>query len=122
MGIDIYHKLYTGTEACLYFTEYLDKKLKKFKKKFNQNFIIYTIGIDYTHKIRAIAIVHPWDNFNPEVGKSIVIGRIEREQGIKKAHKGYRRVKYSELKEYNNDTLQWEFIGLPDYVEVGEDK
>jgi len=114
MPIEIHHSLYTGVEACQYFTKYIHKKFEKFRDKYGKKYLIHSIGIDYESKISVIAIVHPWDEFNPEIAKDIITGRIKREKGE------LNRRKYSEVRKFNEKTEKFELVGLPEYIEVGK--
>lgn len=85
MNLIIYHELYTGQEyqLCLdnAFKNYLNKKLEKFKEKYNKDYLIYSIGIDQDNGTMAISVVHPFDDFKNKVATDIVTGRIKRMNG-----------------------------------------
>lgn len=64
------------------FRDLLYKKARKFWEKYRIEKIAFTIARDLINHIDAITILHPWfDIFNPEIGESIVIGRIKRMRG-----------------------------------------
>lgn len=64
------------------FYNLLVEKAEKWKNKgFKYNLIPFTFATDTKHDIWAISILHPWDEFNKEVGEDIVVGRIARQRG-----------------------------------------
>lgn len=79
--------------------EYLQLKLLKFKAKWNIDFLEYTIGYDSLGGI-TIAICEPHDPFYPEIGKQIVIGRLQRLNGILKNKNGTIRKPYCPIPPY----------------------
>ena len=81
----VIHGIYTGHESISNFPIlspyrfYLNKKLCKFLTKYKLNYLFFTIGT--RESISAIAIMHPFDEFNPDIGETIVKGRIKRMLG-----------------------------------------
>jgi CRISPR/Cas system-associated endonuclease Cas1 len=88
--IGVKHKILTMTirengsysiKSVPYFQEYLVKKLKKFYRKYGKKYLIYSIGLDVETETRTVSIVHPFDEFNPEIAEEIIRGRIARMDG-----------------------------------------
>ena len=67
---------------CVKLRDHLETKGRKFSSKYDANYVIFTYGIDPAESIETISICHPvFDDFHPELGESIVIGRISRMRG-----------------------------------------
>jgi len=64
------------------FQNLLFEKAVKFNDRYNIRDIPFTIGNDVDNRIMAIAICYPYfDDFRPDTGENIVIGRIRRMRG-----------------------------------------
>ena len=109
MPIKIIHGIYTGNEVmeeAQDFKDYIIEKHEKFNRKYDQNFVVFSVGIDLIHKLKTIAVVHAFDIFDPDIAKEIIEGRMARMLG----------------------ELEWEDEGgivhrtpydpLPDYIKV----
>jgi len=71
---ELKHKNYSYIPLPLRFRNLLQEK----SRKWQTNFLEFTVGRDFENDLLALAIVHPKDNFSRKAGANIVKQRIKR--------------------------------------------
>ena len=114
--IKIYHSLITtDMEMSEYplsmapFKKLVKTKSEKFKKKFNRDYLICTVGMTVRYPASVIAIVLPFDDFTIKIAEKIVKGRLLRTIGQLKNKNGTTRKRY-------------DIMNLPVYIYYGDIK